>query len=268
MVALAFAAVANAQKQNETAASQYHAAPEPFQQYTLQTLVSNISGDAAVVDPNLANAWGLSRSSGGDWWVSDNTTGLSTLYDGTGKITPLVVTIPPGDPNASSTGTPTGTIFNGTTDFAVAAGKPAVFLFSTEDGTISGWNPGAAATKAIIVVNEKQKSVFKGLTAGQAGPQDGPLANYLYAADFRAGRVAVYDKGYRHVGEIENNFLRFSPKAGFAPFNVQNIGGTSTWLTRSRTRPSMTRSMARDWGMLRCFAAMESLSRSLSREDG
>ena len=120
--------------------------PEPIQQqYTEADLVSNVSGKAAVTDPNLVNAWGLSRSSGNDWWVSDNGTGLSTLYDGTGKITPLVVTIPPSDPSVSSTGSPTGTIFNGTGDFYVAPNKSAIFLFSTEDGTLSGWNPGASS---------------------------------------------------------------------------------------------------------------------------
>ena len=199
-------------------------AQEPPQQYTQTNLVSNVSGAAAVTDPNLVNAWGVSRSSTGAWWVSDNGTGLSTLYDGTGKIVPLVVTIPPSDPSQSSTGTPTGTIFNGTADFAVAPGKPAVFLFATEDGTISGWNPGAKPTKAIIVVNEGQKSVFKGLTAGQAR-MHGTWANYIYAANFRKGKVSVYDSAFHRNDEIEDNFARFHGPEGFAPFNVQNIGG-------------------------------------------
>jgi uncharacterized protein (TIGR03118 family) len=208
------------------AQQKYPSSPEPLEQFTQTNLVSNIPGVAPVTDANLANAWGLSRSSGGDWWVSDNTSGLSTLYSGTtGAITPLVVTIPPSDPNSASTGSPTGTIFNGTTDFALAPGKPALFLFATEDGTISGWNPGVAATKAVIAVNEGSQSVFKGLTVAQASLQGGPLHNYLYVADFRKGSVAVYNAAFKHVSAIEAAFAKFPAEEGFAPFNVQNIGG-------------------------------------------
>src|SRR3984957_13889995 len=133
------------------------------QHYTQVNLVANTSGIAPVTDPNLVNPWGLSRTSSSPWWVSDNGTGLSTLYNGAGAINPLVVTIPKADPNSKTfpTGTPTGTIANASpTDFLLAANAPADFLFSTIDGTISGWNPavgiapGAAApsTHAVIVV--------------------------------------------------------------------------------------------------------------------
>jgi len=114
------------------------------QHYTQTDLVSNTAGVAAVTDPQLINAWGLSRGSGSAWWVSDNTTGFSTLYNGAGAKQSLIVTIPPSDPKDKNTpmGTPTGTIFNGSqTDFLLSAGNPAVFLFSTIDGTIAGWNP-------------------------------------------------------------------------------------------------------------------------------
>jgi len=222
-LALALSAVASSQ---EDSLRRHSNDPEPFQQYTQVNLVSNQTGVAAVTDPNLANAWGLSRSSSSDWWVSDNSTGLSTLYSGTtGAIGPLVVAIPPADPKTSSTGTPTGTIFNGTTDFAIAAGKTALFLFATEDGTISGWNPGVDPAHAIIVVNEGQKSVFKGLTMAQAALHGGPLENYIYAANFRKGEVSVYNSRFQHNWEAEENFARFRTPRGYAPFNVQNIGG-------------------------------------------
>jgi uncharacterized protein (TIGR03118 family) len=207
-------------------AQHYESAPEPTQSYTQTNLVSNLSGVAAVTDPNLANAWGLSRSSTGDWWVSDNTTGLSTLYSGTtGAITPLVVTIPPSDPNTTATGSPTGTVFNGTPDFAIAPGKTALFLFATEDGTISGWNPGVNPTKAIIAVNEGTASVFKGLTIAQASINGRPLGYYLYAANFRQGKISVYNTFFQHNVVAEDTFARFHAPAGYAPFNVQNIGG-------------------------------------------
>src|ERR1035437_5478669 len=86
------------------------------QHYTQTNLVSDIPGMAAVTDPNLVNPWGLSRSSGSPWWISDNGPGLTTLYTGTGSAVPLVVTIPPAD-TSSQTGTPTGQIFNATQDF-------------------------------------------------------------------------------------------------------------------------------------------------------
>ena len=104
------------------------------QHYKQTNLVSNIPGMAATTDPNLVNAWGISRGTTTPWWVSDNGTGLATLYTGTGSIVPLVVTIPAAD---SGTGTPTGQIFNGTQDFQLTPGNPARFLFVTEDGTVS-----------------------------------------------------------------------------------------------------------------------------------
>jgi uncharacterized protein (TIGR03118 family) len=193
-------------------------------QYAQTNLVSDLSGNAEVTDPNLRDAWGVSRSSTGDWWISDNVTGLSTLYSGTtGAITPLVVTIPPADPNKNSTGSPTGTVFNGGGGFPVAPGKNAIFLFATQDGTISGWNPGANPTKAIIAVKEKGSSYF-GLTQAQV-VHDGVSSTYLYAADFGKGRIAVFDSNFKHVTEIERRIDSIRIPEGFAPFNIQNLGG-------------------------------------------
>ena len=118
------------------------------QHYKQTNLVSDIMGMAPTHDPSLINPWGLSRSPGSPWWVANNNSGTSTLYDGAGNIIPIngngIVTIPPPKgSNASST--PTGTVFNGGPDFVIPKSKggngmPAVFLFATEDGTISGWN--------------------------------------------------------------------------------------------------------------------------------
>src|SRR5258707_5525431 len=108
------------------------------QHYTQTNLVSNTSGVAPVTDPQLINPWDLSRASGSPWWISDEATGFSTLYNGPGAKQALIVTIPPSDPTNKSTpiGSPTGTIANGSqTDFLLAADNPAVFLFSTIDGT-------------------------------------------------------------------------------------------------------------------------------------
>ncbi len=217
------------------------------QHYKQTNLTSNQASLAPVADQNLVNPWGLSRSSGGPWWVSDNGTGLSTLYTGTGAIVPLVVKIPAADPTA--TGSPTGTIFNGGTGFVVGGkaaangqpavpGLPAVFLFVTEDGTVSGWNPKVNATNAVIAVNEKNHSVYKGATAATANV-GGQAQQLLYVADFFHGKVQVFDSSFNHVSAFEGRFSQRhnegereeeeqqeeGGRAGFAPFNVQNVGG-------------------------------------------
>ena len=195
------------------------------QHYTQTNLVSNQPGVAAVTDANLVNPWGMSRSSAGDWWLTDNGTGLSTLYDGTGKITPLVVQVPGPDPSKPALGTPTGTIFNGGTGFEVAPGKPAIFLFVTEDGTVSGWNPGAAPTQAILTVNQKDVSVFKGATSATITLPYFGTQTLLYVADFRQAQVQIYNSSFQHVPNPGLLFQDPTLPRGYAPFNVQNIGG-------------------------------------------
>src|SRR5258708_7605604 len=167
------------------------------QQYTQTNLVSNTPGVAPVTDPQLINSWGLSRASSSPWWVSDEATGFSTLYNGAGVKQSLVVTIPPADPTNKNTptGTPTGTIANGSqTDFLLAPGKPALFLFSTNDGTIAGWNPAVAATLAVTVVKTTDGSSYNGLTSAFINGK-----SYLYAANFNKGRVDIYDNAFQPV---------------------------------------------------------------------
>src|SRR5580704_5288568 len=167
------------------------------QHYAQTNLVSNTTGVAPVTDPLLINPWGISRGSGSPWWVSDNATGFSTLYNGAGAKQSLIVAIPPADPNNKNTptGTPTGTIFNGSqTDFLLAPGNPAVFLFSTNDGTIAGWNPAVAATLAVTVVKTTDGSSYTGLTSAFINGKP-----FLYAANFNKGRVDVYDNAFHLV---------------------------------------------------------------------
>lgn len=208
-----------------TASQSQVSATLPFDKYVVTNLTTNAATSAPDSDANLVNPWGLSRSSGGPWWVSDNGTGLSTLYNGAGAAQPLVVTIPAAA--SGNTGSPTGTIFNGTTEFNVVSGKPSLFLFATEDGTISGWNPGVNATKAVIKFNESaQGSSLKGLTSAFVFLNPFPNQMLLYAADFGRGQVTVLDTNFHHVHQIENRINSYPGlPAGFAPFNVQNLGG-------------------------------------------
>ncbi len=208
------------------------------QHYTQTNLVSNAAGVAPVTDPQLINPWGISRGSGSPWWVSDNATGFSTLYNGAGAKQSLIVTIPPADPNnkKTPTGTPTGTIANGSqTDFLLAPAKPALFLFSTIDGTIAGWNPGVAATVAVTVFKAADGSSYTGLTSAFI---DGN--RFLYAANFIKGRVDVFDNAFHpvdlskeHLNEnssdrdghsSENSFVDENLPRDYVPFNVQAIG--------------------------------------------
>jgi len=218
------------------------------QHYTQTNLVSNTSGVAPVTDPQLINPWGLSRASGSPWWISDQATGFSTLYNGPGVKQGLIVTIPPADPTNKSTpiGSPTGTIANGSqTDFLLAPGKPAAFLFSTIDGTIAGWNPNVAvaqgaappSTLAVTVVKTTDGSSFTGLTSAFVNGK-----RFLYTANFTKGRVDVYDSTFqavtaskKHSGENFNNddeqgffsehsFVDERLPEHYVPFNVQAIG--------------------------------------------
>jgi uncharacterized protein (TIGR03118 family) len=112
-------------------------------------------------DPDLINPWGLTRSPTSPWWVADNGTGLSTLYNGVGtKITNIVVTIPV-PTSQSGPSKPTGTVVNGTTDFPLpGTTTPARFIFVTEEGTIAAWAGGSTAT--IVVNNSDKDAIYKG----------------------------------------------------------------------------------------------------------
>jgi len=216
-----------------------------FAQHYMQTnLVADTPGVAPTTDPNLVNPWGLSRSSTSPWWVSDNGTGDSTLYTGGGAIIPIngngIVMIPPAkNAPAGTIATPTGTVFNGSTDFVLPApnGKAAAFIFATEDGTISGWNGGPSAVLAVDNNDNGSRNgaVYKGATTA-----DNNGVRYLYVTNFRAGRVEVYDTNFKRVhlpGEAfdpdgdgdfdgDDGFGAERIPRGFAPFNIQNIGGS------------------------------------------
>jgi uncharacterized protein (TIGR03118 family) len=215
------------------------------QHYAQVNLVSNRVGKAPVTDKFLVNPWGLSRAAGSPWWAADNGSGFSTLYAGAGTKIPLNVSIPRSNPTNGpfKAGTPTGTISNQSlTDFLLAPGKPAAFLFATIDGTISGWNPtvGVAtganppALHSVIMVKTTDGSVFTGLTSATINGK-----RYLYAANFSKGRVDVWDNAFHKVtlpaiqesngngdgdNDLDQPFTDARLPANYVPFNVQAIG--------------------------------------------
>jgi uncharacterized protein (TIGR03118 family) len=173
-------------------------------------LVSDIPGMAAFTDPNLKNPWGMSFSATSPFWVSNQVTGTSTLYSGTGVPNPLVVTVPPGSP--------TGQVFNsaGAGNFANPSnGNAATFIFATLAGTIDVWNGGTAAVAATTVPG----AVFTGLALANNG-----AGNFLYAADFAGGKIQVFNSSFAATS-LSGNFVDPNLPAGFSPYNVQNVGG-------------------------------------------
>src|SRR5437879_6016147 len=186
--------------------------------YFQHNLVSDIAGLADNTDTNLVNPWGIASSSGSPFWVSANHAGLSTLYNGSGVPQSLIVTIPPPS-GGMSPAAPTGVIFNNTTDFLVSPGVVSRFIFVTEDGTVAAWNNANGTTAVLKVDNSPSGAVYKGLTMGASGG-----ANYLYAANFFAGRIDVFDTNFASA-TLAGSFTDPALPSGFAPFNVQNIGG-------------------------------------------
>jgi uncharacterized protein (TIGR03118 family) len=183
-------------------------------QYQVTNLVSDVAGGGKTIDPNLVNAWGIAFSPTGPFWISDNGTGLSTLYTGKGVTQSLVVTIP--SASGVGKGSPTGMVFNSTTDFVVTQNGhsgAAAFIFDTLDGTISGWSPSVNATVAVVAVNSPGSS-FTGLAIGVSNG-----ANFIYAADSANNKVNIYDGNFNFV----SSFTDTSFGAGFAPYGIQNI---------------------------------------------
>ena len=176
-------------------------------------LVSDLAGYANRVDPNLVNPWGIATSATSPFWINDNGTGLSTVYNSSGTPS-LVVTIPPPG-GSTNTAAPSGIVFNATTNFE-ASTNASKFIFDTEDGTISAWASGSTAV--LKVDNSVSNTVYKGLCLAS---NDGNF--YLYAADFHNARVDVYDKNW-NPATLSGNFSDPTIPAGFAPFNIQSDG--------------------------------------------
>jgi len=202
--------------------------------YQQTNLVSDLPNFAQVRDKSLVNSWGLSHSPNGPWQVSDNGTGLSTQYRGDGKQVPPAVTIP--TPAGVKTAAPTGNVFNNTIDFVISKnGKSfqSQFIFATEDGTISGWNPSVDATHAILEVDRSTKvdpqgdvgAVYKGLAMGHSDSGKF-VGNFLYATNFRFGEVEQFDANFNLVNSFTDSTLASicePPNGCFAPFGIQSI---------------------------------------------
>ncbi len=205
--------------------------------YVRRNLVSDGAVPAEHVDANLVNAWGITHRAASPWWVSDNGKGVSTLYDGEGiaqfGATPLVVNVTGAGGGSAD---PTGVVANTGTGFVVTSGDAsgaAFFLFASEDGTISGWNPrvptpvppATRSTSTIVAVDRSSPdplggAVYKGLAVASTADGD-----RLFATDFRGGKVDVFD-GTFAPASTAGGFVDPSLPAGYAPFGIRAIDGT------------------------------------------
>lgn len=188
--------------------------------YRQTNLVADQPGHGMITDTNLVNPWGLAAGPQTPLWVSDNGTGLATIYPGAFgttpiSIAPLVVTIPGG--------APTGQVFNPTTGFKLHQGMttdPALFIFDSEAGKITAWTPTIMPVTGAVVVAHSPGAIYKGLALAHVRHR----GSFLYAADFHHGRIDVLNShfGWAHLpGSFNDPRLPH----GYAPFNIQNIGG-------------------------------------------
>jgi uncharacterized protein (TIGR03118 family) len=184
-----------------------HGGGEGLNVYKKRNLVSDIDGVARITDPNLVNPWGLSFGPSTPAWVADNGTDVSTLYTGgVHKSIPVTLPLVVGIEG----GAPTGTVFNPTGGFPVN-GAPSKFIFDSEAGTVTAWNSGTEAT----TVATTPDAIYKGLTLA---------GNLLYAANFHANSIDVFNNAFAAT-TVPGGFVDPNLPAGFAPFNVQEIGG-------------------------------------------
>ena len=198
--------------------------------FVQHNLVSDIPGLAEQTDPNLVNPWGISASATSPLWISNNRSGAATVYNGSGQpfpaANPLVVQIPTSS-SGNPPSAPTGQVFNPTSAFLLSGGQPALFLFASEDGTISGWNSSAGASAVIVVDNSGSGAVYKGLALG-----NNDLGPLLFAANFNAGTIDVFDVNFSTV-TLDGRFADPDLAPGFAPFNIQSVG-TRLYVTYAR----------------------------------
>ena len=193
----------------------------PSQFYAQHNILSDIPGLADHTESNLVNAWGLVSGPTTPWWISDNGTGKSTLYNVANDAIQATFTVPGA---GGAQGNPTGIVFNGGTGFVVdnGVGSPSAarFIFASEDGTISAFKGAPIVTVVPNPEAAAHGAIYKGLAIDSA-----TAGQLLYATDFHNGKVDVFDTSFQLV-TLSGNFTDPNLPAGFAPFGIQNIGGT------------------------------------------
>ncbi|HKP02647.1 MAG TPA: TIGR03118 family protein [Chthoniobacterales bacterium] len=195
----------------------------PGSAYRLQTLLSDIPGFAPVLDPLLVNPWGIAESSSSPFWIANNGTSTTQLVRGDVSGAPVVLNPSPQTINIPG-GLPTGVVRNSTSDFQITppgGGSPAAssFIFDSITGNITAWNGSSGASAQNVV--SMPGHVWTGLAIGSVG-----MNNFIYAADFANNNIDVFNGTFTIQTEASFPFVDATIPAGYAPFNIQNLGGS------------------------------------------
>ena len=195
--------------------------PGPTQFYAQHNLVSDGFIPADHTDPNMVNAWGLVSGPTSPWWIADNGTGKTTLFNVATDSIQAVFTVPGA---GGAQGNPTGVVFNGGTGFVVnnGVGAPSAarFIFASEDGTLSAFKGAPIVTVVPNAQAPAHDAIYKGIAIDSA-----TAGTLLYATDFHNGKVDIFNSSF-HAVTIAGAFTDPNLPAGFAPFGIQNINGT------------------------------------------
>ncbi len=194
--------------------------------YTATPLVADTEIQGATIDPNLVNPWGIAYGPDTFFWIANNGTGTSTVYDGDGRpqpnASPLVVNLPLPEGASDDTAKPTGLVYQGEDGYAAGTGgqnASARFIFATEEGTLL-WTPALGSDQAFIAVDASgDGAIFKGLTLVQRDDR-----SWLLAADFRNGVVRAYDSQFQPIDLGPGAFVDPDLPSGYAPFGIQRLG--------------------------------------------
>ena len=217
-------------------------APKELKNFVQLNLVGNsISNKPLNIDPDLVNAMGISFPPSGPAWVSSEGKGLGTAYNLDG----LKVSTPVNIPHAlnTTTGHPTGHVYNPTNDFKLPNGNPATFIFATSDGIISGWNLGNSAVKKI---DHSSGASYLGVALANDGNDF-----FIYAANFAQNRIDVFDENWNQVNT--KPFIDPDLPAGYSPFNIQIISDGKLYVMYARKDATGKREIGPGHGYINIF---------------
>jgi uncharacterized protein (TIGR03118 family) len=229
-------------------AARLASAATPANAYLVHNLTADQPGIADFTDPNLVNPWGIITTATSPFWVADGGTGLSTVYSGNGAPSATKPSVPP-SAKGTPPSTPTGIVANATGGFLVQ-GKAPSFIFVTADGTVSGWASSVSATQAQLMVdNSGAGAMYYGLAISATATNAAPL---LYAANFASGNIDIFDTNYKPVA-MPGAFVDPSVPAGYAPFNIQNLGGNLYVMYAKQNAPKTFATLGAGLGYVAVF---------------
>jgi uncharacterized protein (TIGR03118 family) len=189
-------------------------------------LASDLPGVAAQQSTQLIDPWGIAASTAGSFWIANHGSGVATLHDASGAASATVITVP-GAAGSGAPAHPTAVVLNPTAGFQVAT-SPALALFAAESGTVSAWHPAVGSTAFRAIDNSAAGTRYTGLALHAAG-----AASRLYAADFGQAAIHVFDTNFSPLS-LSGNFVDPGLPSGYAPFNVEELGGT-VYVTYAKT---------------------------------